>query len=388
MADDNHSELENLVQQGCISMITIDTSISDGCGNALNSGLFAQLDQFKTGRFGMILSEIVVREIRSHLVAAFEETTSRWRATAHRLGHIPELTGQVEAMGIALAQFSGEDLADRELKQFMARTGATVLPIEPELLPKVLDSYFATKPPFGPKDKRSEFPDALALLGIEQWCQTKKCGVMVVSSDGDWKRYCESSTSGRLFFVNSLSEALKIFNSAAQHDPRAVAIQHQVISALETGDLVLTMQRQLRQLLLSNTIPRGESRDFAYLADIVSVEVGTPSFSEPSIVRQDATRFVVSTKMQAHCGFVARFAFYDAENDFPIGSSVIGLDRPFDATALITNDGGSLSVEVALSNDKPTIDFGEVWPDTMVVPASQTKDEYPRPPSSRSAFSS
>jgi hypothetical protein len=92
--------------------------------------------------------------------------------------------------------------------------------------------------------------------------------------------------------------------------------------------------------------------------------------------------------MQAHCGFVARFAFYDAGTDAPIGTLFAGAERPIDATALLTNDGRSFSVEVDLQNNELAIDFGEVWPDKMVVPASHTKDEYPRPPSSRSVFSS
>jgi hypothetical protein len=41
--------------------------------------------------------------------------------------------------------------------------------------------------------KKSEFPDALALLSLERWATQNKSLVLLVSADGDWKKLVEQS---------------------------------------------------------------------------------------------------------------------------------------------------------------------------------------------------
>ena len=59
---------------------------------------------------------------------------------------------------------------------------------------EVIRRYFATEPPFSTKErKKSEFPDALALLSLERWATQNKSLVLLVSADGDWKKLVEQS---------------------------------------------------------------------------------------------------------------------------------------------------------------------------------------------------
>lgn len=59
------------------SALTIDTSIFIQNGLKLNKGLLAQLHQFKDNPINLILSDIVYRELKSHLDRKEKETKSK-----------------------------------------------------------------------------------------------------------------------------------------------------------------------------------------------------------------------------------------------------------------------------------------------------------------------
>ena len=59
------------------SALTIDTSIFEKNGLKLNKGLLAQLHQFKDNPIKLILSDIVYRELKSHLNRKEKETKSK-----------------------------------------------------------------------------------------------------------------------------------------------------------------------------------------------------------------------------------------------------------------------------------------------------------------------
>ena len=59
------------------SALTIDTSIFKQNGLKLNKGLLAQLHKFKDNPINLILSDIVYRELKSHLDRKEKETKSK-----------------------------------------------------------------------------------------------------------------------------------------------------------------------------------------------------------------------------------------------------------------------------------------------------------------------
>ena len=80
---------------------------------------------------------------------------------------------------------------------------------------EVIRRYFATEPPFSKKEaKKSEFPDALALLSLESWATANKTFVLLVSADGDWRKFAEQS--GCLMVVSELGTALDHFNVSSE----------------------------------------------------------------------------------------------------------------------------------------------------------------------------
>lgn len=70
--------------------------------------------------------------------------------------------------------------------------------------------YFNTEAPFETgKDKKNEFPDAIALLAIESWAEQSDLNIIAVSQDSGWKDF--SAKSNRVTLVSSLAEALERF---------------------------------------------------------------------------------------------------------------------------------------------------------------------------------
>lgn len=73
-----------------------------------------------------------------------------------------------------------------------------------------MEMYFSTEPPFETgKDKKNEFPDAIALLALEGWAEKNKINIIAVSQDKGWKNYSEGSD--RITLISSLAEALEKF---------------------------------------------------------------------------------------------------------------------------------------------------------------------------------
>ncbi|MGH1399522.1 MAG: PIN domain-containing protein, partial [Alphaproteobacteria bacterium] len=66
----------------------------------------------------------------------------------------------------------------------------------------VLNDYFDMKPPFSSK-KQSEFPDAIVLSSLENWCKSWR-KLYIVSGDPDFENFC--SNSKNLIHINSLPD--------------------------------------------------------------------------------------------------------------------------------------------------------------------------------------
>jgi hypothetical protein len=73
--------------------------------------------------------------------------------------------------------------------------------------------YFAEEPPFASGDKKSEFPDAIALLSLLSWAEERDARILTVSRDGGWHQFVRAN-SRRFAITDDLAGAL----AAAQED--------------------------------------------------------------------------------------------------------------------------------------------------------------------------
>jgi hypothetical protein len=206
-------EIKAEVEQGAIKAISIDTSIFDQKQRGLEWGLLKRVQQFKGSSVVFLLSEIVHRELASHLLKDATESESALRKTLKSMSTAWHLStdSRIEILEIATGQKSADEIAKSRLNSFLKATGAELVNTADHVsITELLGRYFDQQPPFGQKEgKKHEFPDALALLSLERWAELNDAVVLVVSADNDWQNYC--SESARLIGINDLAEAFGCF---------------------------------------------------------------------------------------------------------------------------------------------------------------------------------
>lgn len=208
-------KLRELVENGQISAIAVDTCAFDEHGMRLDKGLFSQLRQFGRHPAHFIISEVVLSEIRNHLVDHLLKAKDRFGRsmldTCEFLGgDNAEVTALKEKLDVMPPI---EILCESQINSFCNESKVDVIPADAYVkVSEILNLYFQRKPPFQAENpKKSEFPDAIALTSLEGWAAAKDTQVIVVSRDGDWKSFCDGSK--RLHLVKNLEDALNIFQS-------------------------------------------------------------------------------------------------------------------------------------------------------------------------------
>ena len=209
------SKIKEKVKHGEITILSLDTNVFSRSQNNLESGIIGYLSQFADSEVDVVLSDVVVAELRSHIRST--------ATSAHRL-----LKQSIKE--IQKAKFSNEeshrdnildilkseepnDLAERRVSNFLASTKAKVVRAD-EFLPVdgLLLSYFQFTPPFENNEKRKhEFPDAMALGSLESFAQKVQKMILVVSNDKGWKKYCQNSKW--LVYEDNLGVAMGYFQS-------------------------------------------------------------------------------------------------------------------------------------------------------------------------------
>jgi hypothetical protein len=153
-------------------VITIDTSVFDRHQLNLQSGMLKQLFQFKYGMTQFVLSEIVVREVHDHLTLR-----------AQRAKEALELAIKATSESALIDQKSVETLktvaqgvkpptnaARAQIDEFLANSGGEIIAADKADMTRLLGMYFGTDAPFADsKGKKNEFPDAIALMTLEDW---------------------------------------------------------------------------------------------------------------------------------------------------------------------------------------------------------------------------
>ncbi|EIP98942.1 hypothetical protein OpiT1DRAFT_03441 [Opitutaceae bacterium TAV1] len=103
---------------------------------------------------------------------------------------------------------------------------------------EVMDWYLRVQPPFGPKDKQKEFPDAFALAALRAYATQTGETIAIVSTDNDFKKVCDS-TPRLCYFptLDTLTSELVADQQAARFIQAVVLAQAaipQLISCITT----------------------------------------------------------------------------------------------------------------------------------------------------------
>lgn len=197
------------------SALTIDTSIFIKNGLKLNKGLLAQLHQFKDNPINLILSDIVYRELKSHLDKKEKETKSKIESALNDASdYLNCCIDDIEKIKslIKLNYDEAKSISELILEEFIRKCGIELVKGEEYCeIKSLIDMYFQNLAPFKESgNKKSEFPDAIALLSLQYWVKENNKNLLAVSMDNDWKDFAQDKDN--IEVIDDLAKAMDILN--------------------------------------------------------------------------------------------------------------------------------------------------------------------------------
>lgn len=372
-------EIKERISDDTIRGITLDTSIFDGNGNRFERGLLAKLKQFKNTAVEFVLSDVVLGEVRSHVIRDAQEAKSKTVASLKEVGRSWQIANeQREAALTALFGAEGvEELAERRINAFQKATEFEEIASDYRVdIGRLLLAYFSSKPPFGlSTSKKSEFPDAIALQALESWAEDKDLLLLVVSKDGDWKKY--SKESARLVVVEDLALALSYFHQNAEVACTRLAHRLQEGSLNVDGDLQRAVQFAVDRI---NFIPEVSS-GYYFDAEIGEVEITEIKLQEDAytagpfrVVDKPEDNILVVEAEVAVTIYVSAymtFSIYDSidKDEVPIGGATPRTESNLIFKVLLTFEGdlaadaALVDTEIEAAKSNVYVDFGDVGPE-------------------------
>lgn len=373
MPELSSDEVKQAIDDGRLTLLSIDTSIFDQYQNGLEHGLLQRLAQFEASDVDLVLSDVVLREVHRHMLDAVVSGDKELKNAVKKSGaarNLDTAARQAIVDGVTLGE-TPEQCVDRRLADFHARTGHKVA-ITADLVSAgdLFTAYFDVRPPFEHKDtKKFEFPDAMALQGLETFAEREGKLMLVVSADGGWRDFC--TQSGWLVYERELGAAMALF----QQVPSVVcaALAKQLIDD-KAGHLHSAIEGELISFVDGMEIYPEASAAFHYDSDVEEKEyLGFEFRDGPTfkLVDQDAAEkiyvfeTVLDVSISASCSFSLQVR--DEGEYISIGGAYVTTEATQRMSLAITicGDPGAVFdvVEVEILDFENWVDFGNVEPD-------------------------
>lgn len=301
-------ELADAIAQRRFGALTLDTSIFDQFGCNLDYRALQALGPV-AGQHAIrvVFSDVVAGEVQAHIQRDATEKAEKlsgalnqYRKAWRRPEKLSELALPVDL------DADPTELAHEEWEAFVDDLSAEVIGSEGLVsVGELVQRYFALEAPFGAKEaKKSEFPDAIALLALEAWATREKLLVLVISRDGDWSTFCASAQ--HLVCTSKLEQALGHFNRAAQ------AVADRAVAMLKEGqapDLKHEIELEIESWLEQADFEIEAHSDFYYDAEPESAVLQTwELISDPQVLSIEGEEVTFSVELSCLINFTANFA--------------------------------------------------------------------------------
>jgi len=368
----DQAELNAIILSGRIGAISIDTSIFDRYQCGLDYPSLIKLAQFRDTHISVLISEIVAEEVKAHINrdASKSQRDLRNAMTAHTrrwsLGTDPQLPGDPYRLSQTSADFAQQQFTD-----YLDTVAAEIVPAarSTNVARKVVQRYFEVTAPFETSDKKkAEFPDAFALLSLEEWAEDAGKLVLCVSTDAGWKRFAESSP--HLICVDQLDPVFDLFNEAGR------GFAKRVLTMLQSGeaDRAMTVIFEAFEYRLDDNEFDVSVADSPadYEFEQVSAVLQKLDWHDvlPNVLAEDKETVTFSFRVRALIEFTVNFVFYVRDgidhDDVRIGSEELSTERwlNFDLALTVSRDTGDdvEIIEAMASRRGMTAVFGRIDP--------------------------
>lgn len=367
--------------------ICIDNSSLKSLGYKFEEGLLFQLRQFKNSSIKLIQPDVIHKEIIKHLSNPIHELDKNFDKMIKDLNRLVGADiDTVTSIVSELKKFTNAELITKDrVNKFYEEVNGEVLKCSEHLdVNLLLDMYFDIDAPFEDnKEKRKEFPDAIALLSLESWAVKQGFKVIIVSNDNGWMNYAD--TSENLVFFKELPDAL------AEIQPHAEA--QKIIKLLMESDFILDSNNlisEISELIEAEVngvdpwvVSIDATSDQIYDYDDIRVEYTTcdvlvkkESRDTPiKIIKINSDEIVLNLTIKIFCNVSASFDFsvedgIDHDHDYvSVGSTRETVSADFITDAILTISGDfsagveALSVDnVELQGFLSSVDFGYIEP--------------------------
>lgn len=364
-------EIRALIAQARIGGIAIDTSIFDRFGCNLASPTLVSVAELTPRHVTVIMPDIIAGEVHNHIVRDVREAVEHARKSIRM---IEKSRGSAQGAFAAASDLMELDCdvgahADSRLREFVELTKAEILAASDWLDPAdLLDRYLAPRPPFEATGKKSEFPDAIALIELERWGAKKEAFVLAVSADEGWATYAQDAAW--VIVTKELPAALALFQEGEDELVGRVAAQ---LRSDGDSDIAAMISASLERLL-DNLVPTVEAHSFAqFEASFAGAEVvGWADVNADGIrvissgAKSVRLSFPVEVTIEAEAEFA--FAHYDSVNKayVPLGNAsvhrVLALQVAFVAEVERVEPENNVITVAAEERRLIELDFGNVEP--------------------------
>lgn len=302
-------ELSGLILNGKIGAISIDTSIFDRYQCNFGSPALSALEQFRDKHIGLLISEIVAGEVKAHLERdSFKSQRDLKSAIA---AHVRRWRLVEDLADPFLLEQAATDFATDQFDEFVASTGAELVPAARSAAvgQRVVERYFAVTAPFEQGEKKkNEFPDAFALLSLEEWAADAEKMVLCVSADTGWHDF--AGTSDWLICVEQLDPILDEFNEAGRATAsKAVELLRAENAPKVWAEIERAFERRLDDLDFDVSVSDAPTQyDFQQISAVM--QTIDWALATPNVLEEDEETVLFSVRVNALIKFTVHFDFY------------------------------------------------------------------------------
>jgi hypothetical protein len=232
----------------------------------------------------VLATAAVVGEVRQHID---QDLNNAFKALGRFQTHAGMLEGapadEFQSLFKRIEQSKFLEIGMQVWERFLADAKVEVVSASKVSAGDLLKSYFARKPPFS-SEKKTEFPDAISLLSLEEWCQDKGSQLYLISDDPDLKAWCAERAG--MHHVESLKTFLDLYNRAEE----------------KLTQLALSLFEREERFFVSGIEESFSECTFVYDgdwdADVENVKITSTRVDGIDVIEVDEQHFILALEME------------------------------------------------------------------------------------------
>ncbi|MCE5168355.1 PIN domain-containing protein [Paenibacillus profundus] len=196
------------------SNVFIDSSIYIKRNFSFNDHLLGQIARLSANNhIKLYISSIVINEVKNKIDDRTKETKSALESLRKK-GMILRNIKQYDVVFNHETSNLISSLVKKQFDDFIDNSKVVIVPVQTVSVDKLLEGYFQMTPPFS-NVKKTEFPDAINLLALDNWCNSNSEQMYVISVDNDLVNYCKGNVN--LHCLDSIDSFLNLVTSSDEY---------------------------------------------------------------------------------------------------------------------------------------------------------------------------